>query len=292
MAHSYLGTYPIVLYGTESQKEEYLPPSAKGVKVASFALTEPDAGSDVMGIRTTAHLTEDHYVLNGRKVFVTNGTFSDFTLVVAYTDRSKRREGISIFILDKNTPGFHVTRKQKKEGNRSSETAEILLEDCQVDKSRLLGQEEGKFKSLMSTLSGGRILIGARGIGLASAAFQAGLRYAKERMAFGRPIGSFQINKFRLAEMAMGLEAARLMVYKAAWMYDLKAKCVKEASMAKVMATDLAVKVANQVVQLYGGYGQMREFPVGRYLRDSKVGTIGEGSSEIQHLIVARELGL
>lgn len=290
-AHSYLGTYPIFKWGSEEQKQTYLVPAIQGEKIAAFGLTEPDAGSDAKSIRTTAEREGDDYVINGRKIFITNGTICDFVTLVAYTDLSKGYHGISFFIVEKGTPGFIVTRKLKKEGIRSSETAELLFEECRISKDQIIG-EEGGFHRLTETLNEGRVGVAGNCVGMAQAAFEAALKFSKERIQFGKPISKFQAIQFKLSEMATEIEAARMLVYRAAWMIDQEKECVKEASMAKLYASEAAVRVAREAVQIHGGYGMMREFPVGRYLRDSLVYTVGEGTSEIQKKIIAKQIGL
>jgi alkylation response protein AidB-like acyl-CoA dehydrogenase len=290
-AHSHLGTYPIFKWGSEEQKQNYLVPAIRGKKLAAFGLTEPDAGSDIKSLRTTAIKDGEHYVINGRKTFITNGTFCDFVTLVAYTDRSKGYRGISMFVVDKSTEGFSVSRKLKKEGIRSSETAELLFENCRVHVSQRIGQT-GVFYELMDTLNEGRVGVAGNCVGIAQAAYEAAMRYAKEREQFGRPIGSFQAIQFKLVDMLAQIEAIRLLVYRAAWMIDQGMNPVKEASIAKLMASETAVKVAREAVHVHGGYGMMREFPVGRYLRDALVYTIGEGTSEIQKKIIANQIGL
>lgn len=290
-SHSHLGTFPIFQWGSEEQKQAYLVPAVQGEKIAAFGLTEPDAGSDAKAIQATARREGDHYVINGRKIFCTNGNICDFLILVAYTDRSQGYRGISMFIVEKGAQGFHVTRKLKKEGIRSSETAELLFEDCQVHRDQLIGRE-GSFPALMDTLNEGRVGVAGNCVGMAQAAYEASLAYAKERIQFGRPIGKFQAVQFKIAEMATEIEAARLLVHRAAWMIDQGEKPVKEASMAKLFASEVAVRAAREAMQIHGGYGMMREYPVGRYLRDALVYTVGEGTSEIQKQIIARQVGL
>lgn len=290
-SHSHLGTYPIFKWGSEAQKQKYLVPAIKGEKIAAFGLTEPDAGSDVKSIRATARREGDHYVINGRKIFCTNGNICDFLVLVAYTDRSKGYPGISMFVVEKGMTGFHVTRKLKKEGIRSSETAELLFEDCRVPEQARIG-DEGTFPALMDTLNEGRVGVAGNCVGMAQAALEAATEYAKERIQFNRPIAQFQAIRFKIAEMATEVDAARLMVYRAAWMVDQGLQPVKEASMAKLFASETAVRVAREAIQIHGGYGMMREYRVGRYLRDALVYTVGEGTSEIQKEIIAKQAGL
>ncbi len=290
-AHSHLGTYPIFKWGSSEQKAAYLIPAVRGEKIGAFGLTEPDAGSDIKSIRTTANRQGDAYVINGRKIFTTNGNICDFLTLVAYTDRPKGYAGISMFVVEKGTPGFMVTRKLKKEGVRSSETAEILFEDCRVSREQRIG-EEGAFNKLMDTLNEGRVGVAGNCVGVAQSAYEAALKYAKERVQFGRPIGRFQAIQFKLAEMATEIEAARLLVYRAAWLIDQGHEPIKEAAMAKLYASEAAVRAAREAMQIHGGYGMMREFPLGRYLRDALVYTVGEGTSEIQKRIIAGQIGL
>jgi len=292
LVQSSLGTSPIYNYGSEEQKQEYLLPAIRGEKISSFGLTEPNAGSDVMAIETRAKKEGDSYIINGTKIFITNGPIADYVIVAAYTDKSKKSKGISLFIVDKGTPGFTVSRKLDKLGGRATETAELAFEDCKVSGKKLIGKEGEGLGMIMNTLTGGRIVTGARYLGIGQAAYEAALRYAKERVQFGKPIGKFQAISFKLADMAMDLESARLMIYRAAWMDDNGKKCAKEASMAKVLGTEAAVRVTGEAVQIHGGYGYMMEYPVQRYFRDAKLGTLVEGTSEIQRTIISRELGL
>jgi alkylation response protein AidB-like acyl-CoA dehydrogenase len=291
-AHCHLGTFPILVFGTEGQKNRFLRPAIQGEKIAAFALTEPNAGSDVQAIESRALRTGKGYILKGSKMFVTNGTFADFFLVAAYTDRTKRFEGISLFVVERGTGGFHVSRKLKKEGSRSSETAELSFEDCLIHEENLIGGREGAFRDILKTLVEGRVVVAAGAAGVARAAFEAALKYAKERVAFGRPIGHFQAIGFKLADMATCIEIARTMIYRVAWMIDQKRACTSEASMAKLFATEMAEKVTSEAMQVFGGYSQMREFPVGRYWRDARQLKIGEGTSEIQRRIICHQMGL
>ena len=291
-AHCHLGTFPIFAFGTEAQKTRFLMPAIKGEKTAAFALTEPNAGSDIQAIESRAHREGKNYILNGSKMFVTNGTFADYVLAAAYTDRVKGFGGISLFVVEKGIKGFQVSRKLKKEGSRSSETAELSFEGCVIPGENLIGAREGAFRDILKTLVEGRVAIAAGATGVARAAFEAALQYAKERVAFGRPIGNFQAIGFKMADMATGIEIARTMIYKVAWMIDQRKTCIAEASMAKLFATEMAEKVTNEAMQVFGGYSQMREFPVGRYWRDARQLKIGEGTSEIQRRILCHQLGL
>ncbi|MBW1923216.1 MAG: acyl-CoA dehydrogenase family protein [Deltaproteobacteria bacterium] len=290
-AHSHLSTFPIYRTGTEDQKREYLIPAVKGEKIGSFALTEPDAGSDTKSIRSTAVRKGDHYVLRGSKTFITNSPFADYLLTAAYTDKGRGYHGISLFLVDKGTPGMTI-RKLEKEGIRSSDTGEVSFEDCPIPADHLLGEREGTFKLIMETLSEGRIGVSANMVGVAQAAYEAALRYARERTQFGRPIGKFQAVAHKLADMATRIRAARLMVYSAAHLLDRGKPCTMEASAAKLFSSETAVEVAREAIQIHGGYGVMSEYPVSRYLRDALVYTIGEGTSEIQRNIIAKQIGL
>jgi len=289
--HGHLATFPIHRMGTEEQKRYYLVPAIRGEKIGSFALTEPDAGSDTKSIKSTAVRGDDYYVLKGSKTFITNAPIADYLLAAAYTDRAKGYHGISLFIVDKDTPGMTI-RKLDKEGIRSSDTAEVAFEDCRIPVDHLLGEKEGNFNLIMETLSEGRIGVSANMVGVAQAAYEASLRYAKERIQFGKPIGKFQAISHKLADMATGIRAARLMVLSAAHLLDLGKPCTFEASSCKLFASETAVKAARDAIQIHGGYGIMTEYPVFRYLRAALVYTIGEGTSEIQRNIVAKEIGL
>ncbi|MDI6754955.1 MAG: acyl-CoA dehydrogenase family protein [Thermodesulfobacteriota bacterium] len=290
-AHSHLGTFPVYHWGSEEQKQKYLVPAIRGEKIFAFGLTEPNAGSDVKAIETTARPEGNFYVLNGRKIFITNGNICDFLTLVAYTDRGRGYKGISLFLVEKGTPGFIVSRKLKKEGVRSSETAELLFEDCRIPKENRIG-EEGSFYRVMETLNEGRIGVAGNCVGMAQGAYEAALRYAQERVQFGRPIAHFQAIAFKLADMAMEIDASRLLTLRAAWLMDQGKNPVKEASMAKLFASEVAVRVSMEAMQIHGGYGQMREFPVGRFHRDALVYVVGEGTSEIQRQIIAKQMGI
>jgi butyryl-CoA dehydrogenase len=291
-AHVDLSTFPIYKFGTEAQKEAYLPACIAGEKIGAYAITEPNTGSDAAGLATRADKVDGGYVINGRKNFITNGTICDYCLVAAYTDRSNRGEGISVFIVDRDTPGFEVTRKLEKMGHRSSDTAELVFEDCRVPEEALLGGKEGAFGALMAALITGRISLGVKSAAIAEAAFDAARQYALDREAFGRPLSKLQAIRFKLADMATRIEAAKSLAYKAAWLYSTGRPCVKEASMAKYYSAEVADYVCREAVQIHGGYGYIVEYPVERYFRDAKLASITEGTSEIQQLIIGRELGL
>ncbi len=288
-----LGTSIILEHGTEEQKQEYLVPAIKGDKISAFGLTEPNAGSDAASIQTTAVKDGGHYVINGTKTFITNGSISDFTCVAAYTDKAKGASGgVSVFIVDRDTPGFSVTRKLKKVGHRSADTAELLFENCRVSEEKLVGKEGKGFSYLVASLMSGRISYGGRCLGVAKAAFEASTKYAGERIQFGKPIKDFQATKFKLARMAMEIEAATWLTYRASWLFDQGKKCMKEASMVKLYTSEVAQRVTNEAMQIHGGYGYTMEYPVQRYWRDARLLTITEGTSEIQQIVIARELGI
>jgi alkylation response protein AidB-like acyl-CoA dehydrogenase len=291
LAHVGLGCIPILRFGTEEQKRAYLVPAIRGEKLGSLGLSEPNSGSDAASIRTRAERQGDHYVINGTKMFITNGNIADYCLVAAYTDPSRRGDGISMFIVDTKTPGFSVSRKLKKTGHHTSETAALAFDDMRVPASALLGGIEGGFKQVTGTLEGGRITHAARSCGVSQAALEAAVKYARERVQFGQPIAKFQAIKFKLARMAMEVETARTMMWRAAWLFD-QGYSMREAAMAKLFASEVAQRVTWEAVQVFGGYGYITEFPVERFWRDARLMTITEGTSEIQLTIIARELGL
>src|SRR6185295_7855068 len=291
LAHVGLGCIPIMKFGTEEQRQRYLVPALRGDKLGSLGLSEPNAGSDAASIRTTAERRGDGYVINGSKMFITNGNIADYCLVAAYTDRSRRGAGISMFIVDTKTPGYSVSRKLKKTGHHTSETAALTFEDMRVPAAALLGGIEGGFKQVTGTLEGGRITHAARSVGVSQAALEAALKYAKEREQFGQPIAKFQAIKFKLARMAMEVETARTMMWRAAHLFD-RGYCMREAAMAKLFASEVSQRVTWEAVQIHGGYGYITEFPVERFWRDARLMTITEGTTEIQLTIIARELGV
>jgi alkylation response protein AidB-like acyl-CoA dehydrogenase len=288
--HTSVGTMPIVKFGTDEQKAQYLDKMATGQLLGAFALTEPNAGSDASRITTKAVRQGDTYVLNGSKIFITNGGEADIYITFAVTDPGKGPKGISAFIVEKNTPGFRVGKKEKKMGMNGSATAELIFEDAQVPVHQLLGQEGEGFAIAMSNLDGGRIGIAAQGLGIARAAYNAAAAYVKEREQFHKPIAEFQGVQFMLADMATRIEAARLLVYRAASMRDKGLSVSKEAAIAKLFATDTAMSVATDAVQLHGGYGYTREFPAERFMRDAKVTQIYEGTNQIQRVVIAKHL--
>ncbi|MGQ9559802.1 MAG: acyl-CoA dehydrogenase [Candidatus Oleimicrobiaceae bacterium] len=286
-----LVAYPILTFGNEEQKRAYLPLLCSGQKVGAFALTEPVAGSDVAGMQSSARRDGGHYVLNGAKRFITNGGEAGVYVVFAYTDPGQRHKGISAFIVERGYPGFTVGKHEETMGIRASANCELVFEDCKVPVENLLGREGEGFKIAMHTLDVSRIDIGAQAVGLAQGCLDEALRYSRERRQFGEPIANFQFIQGMLAQMATSIEAARLLVYRAAWLKDSGAKRFSvEASMAKLFASEVAVECARKAVQIHGGYGYSREFAVERLYRDAKVMEIYEGTSQIQSLVIARGL--
>lgn len=287
-----LGASPILYFGTEEQKEKYLKPKAEGKTIGAFGLTEPNAGSDAGGTKTTAVLDGDKYVINGEKCFITNASFADTIIVTAITGKDDNNKNIiSALIVPTDAEGLTITNNYDKMGVRGSDTAEIVLDNVKVQKENLLGDPQKGFKQFLYTLDGGRISIAALGLGIAQASLDKALSYAKERTQFGRSISNFQAIQFKLADMAMEVELARNMIYKAAWLKDNDKPFTKEAAYAKLFATETSFRNANEAIQIHGGYGYMREYEVERYLRDAKLLEIGEGTSEVQRLVIARQLG-
>jgi butyryl-CoA dehydrogenase len=287
-----LGASPLYYFGTEEQKETYLKPLASGKALGSFGLTEPNAGSDAGGTRTTAVIDGDDYIINGEKCFITNASFAKIIIVTAVTGKSdKGKNLISSIIVPTDTKGVTIKSNYDKMGVRGSDTAEIVLENVRVPRANILGEEHKGFHQFLSTLDGGRISIAALGVGIAQGSLEKALAYAKERQQFGQPISKFQAIQFKLADMAMEVELARTMVHKAAWLKDQGKPFGKEAAYAKLYASETAVRAADQAIQIHGGYGYMREYEVERYLRDAKLLEIGEGTSEVQRLVIARYLG-
>jgi butyryl-CoA dehydrogenase len=290
-AHNSLACGPIIIMGTEEQKQKYLPELATGEALGAFGLTEPHAGSDASNIKVTATPKGDEYILNGTKTYVTNGGWAKYMVATAMTDPEKGADGISAFIIDSDFPGFTVGTKEKKLGVRASGTFEIVFEECRVPKENLLGGiEGGGFKAFMKTLEGGRISIGAMALGIAQASLDASLEFTQDRKQFGKAIADFQATKLKLADMATGIHAARLLVYDAAARKDRGEEFGQYASMAKLFASELATKSADHAVQMHGGFGYCREYHVERYYRDAKLTEIGEGTSEIQRIIIARNI--
>lgn len=290
-AHISLGGAPLHLFGTQEQKEKYLTPLCTGEYLGAFGLTEPNAGSDAGGTQTTATLDGDQWMLSGSKCFITNASYAKNLAITAVTDRSKGTNGISAFIVPTDTPGFTVINNYEKMGLHASNTTELVLENVSVDKKNILGVEGNGFKQFLATLDGGRIGIGAMGVGIAQGAYEKSLQYAKVRKQFNKSLSTFQAIQFKLADMAMNIELARNMVYKAAWLKDQGRSFKKEAAMAKLYASEICMRVCDQAVQIHGGYGYMKEYQVERFFRDAKLLEIGEGTSEIQRMVIARELG-
>jgi len=281
----------IFRFGTEEQKRRYLPKIATGEYIAgSFALTEPWAGSDAAAIKTTAVKENKNYILNGEKIFITSGAYAGVIMVAAVTDKSKGKHGISVFLVEKDTPGLIIGKPEDKMGQRGSNTASLAFEDCKVPEENLLGKEGDGFKIMLADLDGGRIGIGAMACGIMRACLEESIKYAKGRVQFGQPIANFQAIQWMIADMATELEAAENMVLKAAWLKDKGVRFTKEASMAKLFATEAANRAAYKAVQIHGGYGYTKEFTVERLYRDVRVTTLYEGTSEIQRIVIARDI--
>ncbi|MFJ7752771.1 acyl-CoA dehydrogenase [Peribacillus muralis] len=287
-AHTSLAGWPIYKFGSEEQKQKYLRPMAQGEKIGAYGLTEPSSGSDAGGMRTTAKLVGDEYIINGSKIFITNGGIADTYVVFALTDPESKQKGTSAFIIESDFPGFSVGKKEKKLGIRSSPTTEIIFDECRVPKENLLGKEGEGFKIAMMTLDGGRNGIAAQAVGIAQGALDAAVNYAKERVQFGKPISAQQGIGFKLADMATGVEASRLLTYQAAWLESVGLPYGKESAMSKLFAGDTAMKVTTEAVQVFGGYGYTKDYPVERYMRDAKITQIYEGTQEIQKLVISR----
>lgn len=288
--HTSVGTFPILYFGTEEQKQKYIPKLASGQYIGAFALTEPNAGSDPANLSTTARLEGDHYIVNGGKVFISNGGEASVYVTFVTTDKSKGHKGITCLLVDKDTPGFSIGKTEEKMGLHGDITTELIFDNARVPKENLLGKEGEGFKVAMALLDGGRIGIGAQGLGIAQAAFDVAKDYAKQRVQFGKPIAEFQAIQFMLADMATRIDCARLLVYRAARMRDMGLPYSKEASMAKMYATDTAMEVTTNAVQILGGYGYCKEYPVERYMRDAKITQIYEGTNQIQRLVIAKRL--
>jgi hypothetical protein len=289
-AHNSLCANHIRLRGTEEQKRKVLAPLARGEKLGCWSLTEPGSGSDAGALRTTAHLDGENWVLNGVKNFVTNGHYADVCVVMAATDRRQGKRGISAFIVEKETAGFIPGKKENKLGLRASDTAEIVLENCRVPKGNLLGQAGEGFTDCLKVIEKGRIGIAAIAVGIAQGALEASLSYAQQRKQFGKAISEFQAIQWKLADMATEIEAARLLTYRAAALADQGRRVSREGSMAKLYAGEVAVRATNEALQIHGGYGFIKDYPVEKFYRDVKLCTIGEGTSEIQRMVIAREL--
>ncbi len=296
-AHNSLCSNHIYKFGTEAQKQKYLPGLTTGKKLGCWSLTEPGAGSDAGGTRTVAAQKDGGWVLNGAKTFTTNGHYADVCVAMAVTDAAKKQHGISAFIIEKNTQGFRPGKKENKLGMRASDTSEVIFSDCRVPAENLLGKEGEGFINSLQVLDGGRISIAALALGMAQGAYEAAVKYAKQRKQFGKTISEFQAIQFKLADMATEIEAARLLVWQSAFLADKSrnaggegVRFTRESSMAKLFAAEVAVRVANEAVQIFGGYGFIKDYPAEKYYRDVKLCTIGEGTSEIQRLVIARQL--
>jgi len=291
-AHNSLGVGHIFEKGTEAQRKKYLPNLLNGKAIAAWALTEPNAGSDAASLQTTAVLDGDEWVLNGTKQFITSGDIAEVVTVMAKTDKTKGAKGISAFIVEKDTPGFKAGQLEDKLGLRGSRTAELIFEDCRVPKENLLGEKDMGFVGAMNILDRGRTAIGAMSVGIARGALEESIEYAKQRQQFGNPIGKFQAIQWMIADMATEIDAARLLVYRAAYLEDKNVPFSIEASMAKLFGSEIAMRATRNAIQIHGGYGYMRDRPLERFYRDVKLCQIGEGTSEVQRMIIAKRLGL
>ena len=289
-AHTSLCSWPIYNFGTEEQKQQFLAPLASGEKIGAMGLTEPAAGSDAGATKTTAVLDGEEYVLNGSKIFITNGYVADIYVIIAATDKLKKHKGLSAFIVEKGTQGFTFGKKEHKMGIRASATYELVFENCRIPKANLLGDEGMGFKVIMMTLDGGRIGIAAQALGIARGAYEEALKYSQIREQFGKPISSNQGIQWMLADMATRIEAARLLVYQAAYLKDSKQPYSKEAAMAKLYASECSMWVTTKAVQIFGGYGYTREYPVERMMRDAKITEIYEGTSEVMRIVIASNI--
>lgn len=289
-AHTSLCSQPIFDFGTEEQKQKYLVPLAKGEKLGAFALTEPNAGTDASKQETIAVKDGDDYIINGSKIFITNAGYADVYVIFAMTDKSLGTRGISSFIIEKDMPGFKVGQKEKKMGIRGSSTCELIFEDLRVPKENLLGREGHGFKIAMKTLDGGRIGIAAQACGIAEAALDEAIKYVKERKQFNRPLSAFQNTQFVIADLATKVDAARLLLYRAAYKKAERKPISTDAAMAKLYASEVAMEVTNKVIQIHGGYGYSRDYPVERMMRDAKITEIYEGTSEVQKMVISAGL--
>jgi alkylation response protein AidB-like acyl-CoA dehydrogenase len=289
-AHTSLCANHIFKMGTDEQRRRYLPKLASGEWLGCWSLTEPEAGSDAAGTRTTAVRDGDGWILNGAKTFTTNAHYADLCVAMAVTDRAAAQHGISAFLVEKGAAGFRLGKKENKLGLRASATGEVIFEGCRLSSSQMLGKLNEGFVDSLKVLDGGRISIAALSIGMAQGAYDAALRYSKMRKQFGRPISEFQAIQYKLVDMAVDLDAARLLNYRAAWMLDRGQRVTRQSAMAKLFASEAAVRIAGEAVQIYGGYGFIKDYPVEKFYRDVKLCTIGEGTSEIQRLVIARQL--
>lgn len=290
-AHISLGAAPINMFGTEEQKEKYLVPLCTGESLGAFGLTEPEAGSDAGGTQTTAIEEGDSFIINGNKCFITNASYAKFLALTAVTNRKEEKKEITAIIVPTDADGFTIIDNYEKMGLNASNTTELVLENVKVPQENVLGKRGEGFKQFLITLDGGRIGIGAMAVGIAQAAYEKSLNYAKKRKQFGKSLSKFQAIQFKLADMAMKIELARNMVYKAAWLKDQGRPFTKEAAMCKLYASEICMEVTSQAVQIHGGYGYMRDYEVERYMRDAKLLEIGEGTSEVQRMVIARQIG-
>jgi hypothetical protein len=289
-SHTSLCSNHIYIAGTPAQQGHFLTPLARGEKLGAWGLTEPNAGSDASGTQTSAILDGDEWVLNGSKIFITQGSVADIYVLMAATDKTKQQHGISAFIVERGTPGLSAIPMKNKFGVRASDTAQLTLDNVHIPKENLLGQLNHGFIDTLKILDGGRIGIAAMALGIGRGAYEEALKYAQQRQQFGQPIAQFQAIQWKLADMATELDAARLLVLRAAWLKDQGMSVTKESAMAKLYASEAATRACNQALQIHGGYGYMKDYPVERYLRDAKICEIGEGTSEIQRLVIARQL--
>lgn len=289
-AHNGLCSNHIYLFGNEAQREKWLKPLASGEWIGGWSLTEPTAGSDAGGTRSTAIEDGDHWVLNGSKTFTTHGTVGDVVVVFAVTDKGKGKHGISTFVIRQGTPGFRPGKKENKMGLRASDTSEVIMDNCRIPADQLIGKRGEGFIDAMKVLDGGRISIAALALGMSRGAYEAAAKYATKREQFGKPIASFQAIQFMLADMATKIDAAAMLIYRAAWMKDNGQNVTKESAMAKLFASEIGIEVADKALQIFGGYGYVKDFPVEKFYRDMKLCTIGEGTSEIQRIVIAREI--
>jgi alkylation response protein AidB-like acyl-CoA dehydrogenase len=289
-AHNGLGAAHIAMFGSDDQKARFLTPLATGDKLAAWGLTEPSSGSDAAAMRTTAVRDREHWVLNGSKAFITHGGSGHTMVVMAVTDKSKGSKGISAFVVERGTPGFTAGKKEDKLGMRASETTEVLFQNCRIPAGQLLGKEGQGFLQTLQVLDAGRIGIAALAVGLAQGAYESAKNYAFERKQFGRAIGTFQSIRWRLVDHAARIEAARLLTYRAAWRKDQGSRTTLDSSMAKLYASEIAVRASEDAVQIHGGYGFVKDYPAEKFFRDVKLTTIGEGTSEVQRLVIARQL--
>jgi butyryl-CoA dehydrogenase len=288
--HNSLACYPIMTYGNDAQKQKFLTLMGKGEKLGAFALTEANAGSDAANQDSKVKLVGDHYILNGTKVFITSATDADIFIIFAMTDKSKGTRGISAFIVEKDSPGFSLGTVEDKLGIRASGQAELVFQDCKIPKENILGKEGEGFKIAMSTLDGGRIGIASQAVGIAQGALDASIKYAKEREQFGQPIAKFQAIQWMIANMATEIDAARLLTHRAAFLKDNKMRYSKEAAMAKVFAAETAMRATTKAIQIHGGYGYTKDYPVERFFRDAKITEIYEGTSEVQRMVISANL--